>query len=438
MVGSDNALDWTGRLVRLLVVFRSLVLFVTLLDISARQRTFDVGLAVVVAAVLSYVVLRHWDRVGPTLSRHPAYLAVEVVVATFVLAAAGVRSPFFYYTLGTAALAGIVYGRRGAIPFSALLVCAYEFVALEGFPSLHADYGPGTTLLAPLLYPVAIGCGIVARDLVQRGAQSELALRERTQALGAEQERLRVARELHDSLAKTVEGLAMSASMLPARCVRNPALAARQAQMLAEDARQAALEARMLMADLRPQTADDQSLQTALEVRVAAFAERAGVDVAIDGPATAIGDQLQPGEVHEVLRIVSEALTNAATHGGARRIRLLIDDDPDGMAITVSDDGDGLSEPVDLDGLKAAGHFGLAGMDERARGLGGELVVEPSPQGGTAVTVRLPPEAEELAADPRRSVGRSSERRRRWWGRRRPVSGVVAAAPAPPPLERHL
>ena len=71
------------------------------------------------AALVSYVPLRHWDRIGRTVSRHPAYLAVEVLIATLILAAAGARSPFFYFTLGTAALAGVVYGRRGAIPFSA-------------------------------------------------------------------------------------------------------------------------------------------------------------------------------------------------------------------------------------------------------------------------------------------------------------------------------
>ena len=97
--------------------------------------------------------------------------------------------------------------------------------------------------------------GVTARELIQRGVQAEVLLRDRTEALSAERERLRVARELHDSLAKTVEGLAMTASVLPARCRRDPAAAAELAQLLAADARQAALEARMLMSDLRPEAA---------------------------------------------------------------------------------------------------------------------------------------------------------------------------------------
>ena len=92
-----------------------------------------VVVALALAAVISYLPLRHWDRIAGSLARHPAYLAVEVLLATLILAAAGARSPFFYFTLGTAALAGVIYGRRGAIPFSALLMAAYELVALEGY-----------------------------------------------------------------------------------------------------------------------------------------------------------------------------------------------------------------------------------------------------------------------------------------------------------------
>ncbi len=72
---------------------------------------------------------------GRSISRHPLYLAAEVLLATLILAAVGARSPFFFFTLGTAALAGVMYGRRGALPFSALLIAAYELVALEGLPS---------------------------------------------------------------------------------------------------------------------------------------------------------------------------------------------------------------------------------------------------------------------------------------------------------------
>lgn len=386
----NGSSDWPGRLVRVLVVFRTLVLLVTLTVLPASQHTAAVMGAALLAALISYLPLRHWDRIGETVSRHPAYLALEVIISTIVLGAAGVRSPFFYFTLGTAVLAGIIYGRRGAIPFSALLICAYELVALEGLPSLHPNLSAETILFAPLLYPGAIAAGIAARELVERGVQSETMIRERTEALSAERERLRVARELHDSLAKTVEGLAMSASALPGRCEKNPPAAAALARTLADDARQAALEARMLMSGLRPGSEPELSLEAALRQRAGAFAERAGVSVEVIGDSSPVSEPLAPDTMHELLRIVGEAMTNAATHGAAARISLSVHEGPQGLAVQVSDDGDGLAQPVDLERLKAAGHFGLAGMQERARNLGGELHVAPGVDHGTTVTVRLP------------------------------------------------
>src|SRR5262249_56898963 len=126
--------------------------------------------------------------------------------------------------------------------------------------------------------------GIAAREMIERGIQTETLLRERTEALAGERERLRVARELHDSLAKTVEGLALSASMLPARCRRDPTVAARVAQELAADARQAALEARALMSDLRPSADLRLPFAQAVRRRVDSFAGRSRVPVHLVAP----------------------------------------------------------------------------------------------------------------------------------------------------------
>jgi signal transduction histidine kinase len=271
-----------------------------------------------------------------------------------------------------------------------------------------------TVLFAPLLYPLAVVAGITARDMIERGVRSETLLHERTVALGVERERLRVARELHDSLAKTVEGLAMSALVLPSRCARDPDAAAELAHQLAADARQAALEARMLMADLRPGAAPAQSLAEAVQARVRTFAERSGVEAELIDHSRGGQDRLSQQEQHELLRILGEAMTNAVTHGRATRVEVVLRDEPDGgLVASVSDDGVGLPEPVDLQQLAAAGHFGLAGMDERARAIGGSLRIEAREQ-GTAVTVRLAPAGgEEPDALP------AGRRLARWPGRRR-------------------
>lgn len=380
--------EWLGRLVRVLLVFRCLVLLATVVLLPSRQHTGVVAFAVILAALISYLPLRHWDRIGPSLSRHPAYLASEVALATLILAAAGARSSFFYFTLGTAALAGIVYGRRGALPFAALLIASYELVALYGLPSFHARLDAQTVAFMPLLYPAALIAGVAARELVERGIQMEALLRARTEDLAAERERVHVARELHDSLAKTVEGLAMSASMLPARCERDPVVAARVARQLAEDARQAAVEARALMSGLRTPAAE-LPLANAVRRRAETFAERSGLAVDVDCSGAEGLGPLSPKVTHELLRILSEALVNAQRHAAATAVSVSLDTHGDVVSLSVSDNGSGLDAPPDIDALKAAGHFGLAGMQERARAVGGELSIEEAKGGGTTVVVRL-------------------------------------------------
>jgi signal transduction histidine kinase len=381
--------EWMGRLVRVLIVFRTLVLLITVLLLPSAHLTPVVALAVVLAAMVSYVPLRHWSRIGDSLARHPTYLVVEVLLATLILAAAGARSPFFFFTLGTAALAGVIYGRRGAIPFSALLMAAYELVAIEGLPTMQPLHDAQSVVFAPLLYPAAVIAGIAAREMIERGVQTDVLLQERTAALGVERERLRVARELHDSLAKTVEGLALSASMLPARCERNPSIAARVARELAEDARQAALEARALMSDLRPSAVLELPLAEALRRRAQSFGERSGVPVRFLAAAGTLTDP-PPQTKHELLRIMGEALTNACRHGGASEITVSLDGGGGEIRLVVADNGHGLPHPVDVEELKTTGHFGVAGMHERARAIGGSLDLGPADGGGTVVSVRVP------------------------------------------------
>ncbi len=394
--------EWIGRLVRVLLVFRALTLLVTVLSLHSDQRTPIVSIAVLLAVVVSYVPLRHWDRIGPTLARHPAYLALEVLLATLILAAAGAHSSFFYFTLGTAVLAGVVYGRRGAIPFSALLIALYELVALEGFPTLHPLHDLQSVVFAPLLYPVAVAAGIAARETVERGIRTEMLLHERTEALGAERERLRMARELHDSLAKSVEGLAMSASVLPGRCEKNPARAAELARGLAADARQAAIEARALMSDLRPDGEDELPLADAIRARAKGFAERFGVSVRFECDDGIVEPAHEAK--HEILRILGEALANAARHGQAANVAVSLALDGDTLVLRVRDDGVGLPGPVDYEALKAGGHYGLAGMHERARAIRGSLRIEGQPDAGTVVTVRVPVADASLDADERDGV----------------------------------
>src|ERR671930_2798841 len=91
--------------------------------------------SIVVAAVASLVPLLRWDRVGPAIVRHPSYLAGELVLAALILVLTGVDSPFFFFTLGTALLGGLVYGYPGAALFSFMLIAGYAYALHVRAPS---------------------------------------------------------------------------------------------------------------------------------------------------------------------------------------------------------------------------------------------------------------------------------------------------------------
>ena len=85
----------------------------TLLSLGQEEHRALTAAAIVIAAVASLYPVLRWDKVGPALVRHPSYLAGELVLAVLILVLTGVDSPFFFYTLGTALLGGLVYGYRG-------------------------------------------------------------------------------------------------------------------------------------------------------------------------------------------------------------------------------------------------------------------------------------------------------------------------------------
>ena len=385
--------DWLGGLVRVVIVFRLFVLLVTLVTLSPHGYSLAVGLAAVVAAALSYLPLRHWPGIRRSLTRHPTYLLSEMLISTVILGLTGARSPFFFFTLGTAVLAGAIYGRRGAIPFSIILIELYELIALEGFPTMHRLHDAQSVVLIPLLYPIAVAAGVAAREVIERGARTEELLRERSRELAAEQTRMGMAREMHDSLAKTVEGLAMTALALKSRCERNPGAAAPLAIELAADAQRAALEARALMTGLRVDEAGSLIMQ--LRARAEALSARSPARIVIDCLNEHAIPELPEETQHQLVRIMAEAAINAVNHGGARTVTVYLDPKRSRhcrLRMTVEDDGCGLEGPVDLDALRDRGHFGLAGMVERAESFGGELGFDTAAAGGLSVSVRVPPE----------------------------------------------
>ena len=343
--------------------------------------------AIVVAAIASIVPVLRWDQVGPAIVRHPSYLAGELVLAALILVLTGVDSPFFFFTLGTALLGGLVYGYPGAGLFSVMLIAGYAYAV---YLRVHIDdmtVDFRTVVVLPALYPLVAVAGAGARRLLDRQAAAEEALAVQERTLAAQAERERLARDMHDSLAKTVHGIGFAALALSRRIELDPPGAVNDARQLAEDARTAAQEARELLSGLRGRDDAELPLPTAIRSEAGRWGERTGT--VVGGSLDDVGP-LPSLALRELRWILKEALANVERYAHATQVDVHLRRLGNRVVLTVADDGVGFEPPEDLEELQGVGSFGLAGMRERAQLAGGELSVESEPGDGAVISVWIP------------------------------------------------
>ncbi|MFI5727188.1 sensor histidine kinase [Streptomyces cyaneofuscatus] len=358
--------------------------------------TWFIGSAVLVTFMGSYVLFRDWERFGPVLLRHPWLLAVDVAFGSLLLITATPESTLAYVTVCTPLLAGLVQGWRGAAVFAALQV-VIVFGVYASVPKLEA--GGATGLLLPGFCVIAGAVGVTLRNLLLRFGTATQALTETRARLAVneavEGERTRLAREMHDSVAKTLHGLALAADGLACSADRmDPPTVRHQAELVARAARRAAAESRELLTDLRR----EQGLEGGVDL-VAELAAQAA-DFTARHPVTATFRRLAedtpvppvPQAVaRQLLTVASEALENAHRHAGPTYLVVLAGVKGDVLRVSVYDDGRGLPAGTTLEGLRRAGHFGLVGMVERAASIGARIRIgRGRAERGTEVRVELP------------------------------------------------
>jgi signal transduction histidine kinase len=394
--GADGAGGWLASACRLILNVRAGILLITLVSLREEEHRGLVVAALLVASVASLVPVLRWEQVGPILVRHPSYLAGELVLAALILILTGVDSPFFFFTLGTALLGGLVYGYPGAALFSAMLIIvfAYAIHLRSSIDTTLVDFR--TIVVLPSLYPIVALAGAGARRLLDRQAEAEQTLADQERTLAAQAERERLARDMHDSLAKTVHGIGFAALALSRRIEVDPPGAVEDARKLAVDARTAAQEARELLSGLRGRDDAELPLPTAIRSEAARWGERTGTRVG--GSLDDVGP-LPSLALRELRWILKEALANVERYAHASRVDVHLRRLGERVVLTVADDGVGFEVPDDLEELPG-GSFGLRGMRERAKLAGGDLSVESEPDDGTVISVWVP-----AGAPPRQPEG---------------------------------
>ena len=196
-----------------------------------------------------------------------------------------------------------------------------------------------------------------------------------------EEERTRIARELHDELGQALTALRIDLGWLRGKCSAvDPAVPDRLASSLGLVER--TVDAvRRISEDLRPAMLDSLGLAAAVEHHVSQFSERSGIPCRLEMNR----EEFEvAGEVATALfRVIQEALTNVARHAAAASVEVRIDEADGEIRLSVRDDGKGIDTPA---GRRT---FGLLGMRERIEMLGGNLNIDSRPGQGTCVQARL-------------------------------------------------
>jgi two-component system, NarL family, sensor histidine kinase UhpB len=196
--------------------------------------------------------------------------------------------------------------------------------------------------------------------------------------MAQEDERRRIARELHDEVGQTLTGVMLQVEGLSATI---PDTMRPQLDELRETARHGTEEVRRIARRLRPEALDELGLPSAMAALATAFSEQARIQVE---RRLETGLALSQEQELVVYRVAQEALTNVARHAQAGRVELRLERCQEWAVLTVRDDGRGLGPEA----LRSAN--GIRGMRERAMLIGAQLSVGAAAGGGTEVRLRIP------------------------------------------------
>jgi two-component system, NarL family, sensor histidine kinase DesK len=371
-IDSDRASRLGRRLARLRVGQLLGLLFLIgpladLVDSSQSPARVAAILITLAAFVAVYVVLlppvRSVARRGTRAIGGGLALLAALAALTLALGAPRSFALLFVYVV---AVAGIALPVGAAVP----VIGAAAAAVGVGLAAAGSD---GSTVAAWMLTVLGVGALTAALGSTTRANQELREVREELARLAVSEERLRIARDLHDLLGQTLSLIALKSELATRLVESDPSRAQAEMIEVQDVTRHALTEVREAVHGYR-QLAFADALQTARSILAAA-----GIECRVDGVASGL-----PGEIESVLAwAVREATTNVVRHSDARTCAITLSTNADSVAVQVEDDG--AAAPTS-NGLGA----GLAGLAERARRLNGALEAGARPEGGFRLQLTLP------------------------------------------------
>ena len=289
----------------------------------------------------------------------------------------------------------LLYARRSAVVVGAvglaIALTLSEFTVNGGRLDAAAPHVLSDLVQIAFGFAISLWIGAIARQSLDRRlligelerTRRELAAAERE--AGVLEERSRLAREIHDTLAQGFASVVAHLEAARGSLGHDPERVERHIVQAEEVARHSLADARGLAWALRPEALAGGGLLGAIE-RVAAVAAQGGppTDVTVTGTVRA----LHPDVEVTLLRATQEALANVRRHAAAGHVTVTLSYFPDEVTLDVADDGRGFDPAAPAPG--PAGGLGLMGIRERAAALGGSVAVESTPGEGTTIAVSLP------------------------------------------------
>lgn len=211
--------------------------------------------------------------------------------------------------------------------------------------------------------------------------------------IAIEEERKRIARDIHDGPAQSLANVVLRLEICEKLLDENPQKGKVELENLKKLVKDSLKGMRQLIFDLRPMTLDDLGLIPAIKRFLKDFEShfQISTNLLISGEEKRLNQKTETG----LFRIIQEALNNVAKHSQARKVRVTIAINQRYVIINITDDGKGFEVDKVLSRECSSESLGLPGMRERAELLGGKLTVKSSPGKGASITVNVPLETKE-------------------------------------------
>ncbi|MFF6777168.1 sensor histidine kinase [Streptomyces sp. NPDC012637] len=325
--------------------------------------------------------------------RHPVPVVLGVSAVTLAYLAAGYPYGPVFVPVAVACFAAVVHGHRRAAWWAVGLLWAGHLLLAHWLYRYLPPPGDGAASWGQELPVAAFAVAILAASELARVRREQWA-RERTERAAAErrradEERLRIARELHDVLAHSLSVINVQAGVGLALLDSDPGQARTALTTIKAASKEALGEVRQVLDTLRAPGDAPRAPAPGLDRLPELVEQAAAAGLTVRTETRGRARRLPPGTELAAFRIVQEALTNVVRHSGSRTATVVLDHGSDALDLRIDDEG-----PATGGDAGGSGN-GLAGMRERAAALGGTIEAGTRPDGGFRVHARLPVRPEE-------------------------------------------